>query len=331
MAGRKRGTLSCRTAGTNSLPRKADGAQIILTPFLPVMSSPPRKRRRTATPAPGPAVPPPPPAPRYDFAALAAAHPDLLAPYLRPHARRPTVDFARAGATLAVTRAILRRHFRLSLALPPRHLVPAVPARAQYLAWAASLVGAARRARPASVLDVGTGPSAIYALLAARTLPDSWVVTATDVDPEALEHAAGNVARNELGGRVVVLPRTDADKVVPGPGYFAARGAPPLALVVCNPPFYDTRGTPAESPPPGTAAQLETPGGEVEFLLRLARDGREHGADVWFTGLVGIKSDLGALKRGLKGPGVCASQVSWVRLSPGARTVRWAVAWRYGV
>lgn len=292
-------------------------------------SSPPRKRRRASTPAPGIAVPQPAPAPRYDFAALATADPALLTPYLRRGARRVTVDFSIEGATLAVTRAILQHHFRLSLALPCGNLVPTVPARVQYLSWAASLLGDARRARSASLLDVGTGPSAIYALLAARTLPDCWDVTATDVDPVALEHAELNVARNELSARIHVLARSAADEVVPPPSYFSSRQAPPLALVVCNPPFYDTGETPAAAPAPGSRAQLETAGGEVAFLLRVARDGRAHGARVWFTGLVGVKSHLGALKRGLRSDIVRASEVAWVRLSAGGRTVRWAVAWRF--
>lgn len=291
--------------------------------------SPPRKRRRASTPGRGARVPPPAPAPRYDFAALAAAHPDILGPFVVRGARGATVDFSAPGATLAVTRATLRAHFRLSLTLPPGALVPTVPGRAQYLAWAAALVPAARAAERASLLDVGTGPAAVYALLAARTLPGCWAVTATDTDAGAAAAAAANVADNGLGGRVAVLARGAEDALVPPPACFARRGAPPLALVVCNPPFYGAGETPRDAPPPGTRAQLETPGGEVEFLLRLARDGRAHGAGPWFTSVVGVKSDLGAIKRGLRAPEVGAVDFAWVRLSPGGRTVRWAVAWRY--
>jgi 23S rRNA A1618 N6-methylase RlmF len=263
-------------------------------------------------------------APSYDFCALAA-----LSPTLRDHMRpgTNTVDFSRSGATLAVTTAILRHRYDLSIVLPAGHLVPTVPARRQYLSWAYGLLPPESRGGPACLLDVGAGPSAIYSLLACRTMPASWRVVATDVDPDAVSLARRNVSDNSLSARIAVLARTVTDSLVPESSAFPP-GAP-LRLTVCNPPWYDHGTVPDCRPPPGTSAQLETKGGELQFLSKLARDSRGI-PDVWFTSLVGIKADVEKIARDLRGPDVRASQVIKIELSPGGRTTRWAIGWKFG-
>lgn len=279
-----------------------------------------KKRRRSGALTQGIAQPPP--APRYDFGHLVSLHPEILAPFLRPSSSKPSVDFSLDGATLAVTRAILLHHFSLTLSLPPGHLVPTVPARQQYLSWAFSLVPG----KEGTLLDVGTGPSAIYALLGARTSP-KWRFVATDTDPVAVEFAEKNVADNDLSS-VSIVCRDRSDPLVPSETFFRERELPDLALTVCNPPFYDEGGTPVERAPPGTDAQLETRGGEVTFLERLGRHSRRQ-CGVWFTSLVGVKADLPDIISALRGESIGADQVVSVELSAGARTTRWAVGWRF--
>jgi 23S rRNA A1618 N6-methylase RlmF len=266
----------------------------------------------------------PSPAPSYDFGALAA-----LSPALRAHMRPGTdsIDFSRPGATLALSVAILRHRHNLSLTVPPGHLVPTVPARHQYLAWAHGLLSPEARSGGQTLLDIGTGPSAIYSLLACRTLPSSWRVVATDVDPDAVSFAHKNVADNGLTARVSVLLRRETDPLIPGAPYFPPDC--PLRLTVCNPPWYDLDKVPDVRPPPGTPAQLETAGGERQFLSKLALESRGT-PDIWFTSLVGIKADLPKIVGDLRGPRVRAVQVVTTELSPGGRTTRWAVAWRFG-
>lgn len=79
--------------------------------------------------------------------------------------------------------------------------------------WAVAL--AASRARPLTVLDVGTGSGAL-ALALARAMPDA-VVHATDVSPAALAVASDNAARLGLT-RAVRLHR--ADLLPPAPRLF---------------------------------------------------------------------------------------------------------------
>lgn len=267
-----------------------------------------------------------PPAVRYDFAALAAEYPELRA-FTRP--RKPSsVDFSRPGATLALTRTILRRHFDLELELPAGQLVPTVPARQQYLSWAFALLGDYREVEKmeCALLDVGTGPSAIYALLATRMTGEGWRVTATDIDADAIENATRNIVRNSLQEKIQLLLRTENDSLVPEADVFSQMGVP-LRLTVCNPPFYDEGRVPTTRPRPGTEYQLETHGGEFAFLCRLARESRAH-CNVWFTSLVGIKSDLAKIVQYLHSPAIGATQVVTTALAAGKRTSRWAIAWR---
>lgn len=288
----------------------------------------PLSRADSALVKPAPCAQPstaPPPV-RYDFAALAAAFPEL-GPFMR--SRKPSsVDFSRPGATLALTRAILSRHFGLQLQLPAGQLVPTVPARQQYLSWAHALLGHHRGENVATgtLLDIGTGPSAIYALLASRLFGEGWCVVATDIDQAAIASARENIALNSLEGTIELMQTQECESFVPEDDIFHRLGAP-LKLTVCNPPFYEEGQVPSARPRPGSDFQLETQGGEFAFLCRLARDSREH-CDVWFTSLVGIKSDLARIVQYLRSPDISAAQVVTTQLAAGKRTSRWAVAWR---
>lgn len=267
------------------------------------------------------------PAPRYDFAVLALKSTELqqFMHESGKRSKRKTVDFSRPGATLALARAILAQHFSLQLSLPPGQLVPTIPAREQYLSWAHSLVAEVDDA--STLLDIGTGPSAIYTLLAARKFRgDNWKFIGTDIDRIAVAYALDNVSRNKLCSRITVLSRDAKDCLIPDPHSFTNA---PLRLTVCNPPFYDEGQTPSSRPPPGTGGQTETTGGEIAFLSRLAHESiRIPG--VWFTSLVGIKSDLSKIARTLRSAPICASRVVTVELAAGLRTRRWAVAWYFG-
>jgi 23S rRNA A1618 N6-methylase RlmF len=271
-------------------------------------------------------------APRYDFAALADILPELRA-FLKYSvnengSRRAVVDFSRPGATLALNKAILAHHLNLTLVLPEGHLIPTVPARQQYLLWALSLISSKprlQRTESPVMLDVGTGPSAIYCLLAARMLPAEWSFVGTEIDKDAISIARRNICENNLSDRIMLMPRDGSDPLVPDETSFAK----PLSLTVCNPPFYDEGSFPADLPRAGTRSQMETKGGELEFLQRMARDSRSR-PGIWFTSLIGIKSDVSELIQVLRAPGIQAPHVTSVRLAAGSRTVRWAVGWCFG-
>lgn len=307
-----------------------------------------------------------PAAPKYDFELLASCSEEFRACAKRSSSGKLVFDFSSRTTTLALTRAILRHHFRIELNIPHGHLIPTVPNRVQYLTWALSLppdpdsdsesnsdceggqnpeeTSGTESASPFCshvLLDIGTGPSAIYALLAARTAPKCRVI-ATDADLVAVLHASENVRLNNLSDviRICHVP-LNSDGT---PCFFPEiiRKAEPT-VVVCNPPFHSASNNDMSTAPrlktdrfishiddrAGTTEQLMTDGGESSFIIALANQSVQMSTVRWFTSLVGRKSDLARIVWHLRYR-LNALSVLSVTLSPGGRTVRWAVAWSFG-
>ena len=118
-----------------------------------------------------------------DFAALAARQP-LLAAYLEPPSGGggaggvARIDFRDAAATRALTAALLAEDFGVAWWLPDGHLCPALTGRCNYVHWLEDLLALSPPPRAADGrtrgLDIGTGASAIYALLGAAM--NGWCV-----------------------------------------------------------------------------------------------------------------------------------------------------------
>lgn len=307
-----------------------------------------------------------PAAPKYDFELLASFSEELYACAKHTNSGKLVFDFSSRTTTLALTRAILKHHFCIELNIPHGHLIPTVPNRVQYLTWALSLPSdpdsdsepdsesessqsleknpGAKFASPFCshvLLDIGTGPSAIYALLAARTISKCRVI-ATDADPVAVRHASENVRLNDLSDVIQVYHTPSNSDGTPCFFPETVRKAGPT-IVVCNPPFHsalnsDISPAPHLRPdsfksdvddPAGTTEQMMTHGGESSFIIALANQSVQMSTVRWFTSLVGRKSDLARITWHLRYR-LNALSVLSVTLSPGGRTVRWAVAWSFG-
>lgn len=281
-----------------------------------------------------------PAAPYYEFRSLLRADPSLRKYLCVGELGELTVHLESREATLAITRATLHHFFSLSFALPSDHLVPIVPGRVQYFRWAASLLPPDKDRTPLTCIDVGTGPSAIYALVGARIFPH-WRFIATDTDQVAVAVARGNVNANLLENSIRVVQTLPSDPLLddhlfthPHQQY-----APP-AITICNPPFFvHTNHPPHDHPhhqdddaraPAGTPTQMETPGGEAQFVRRLARDSVNVSYIGIFTSLIGLHSDVASLVDYIRGDAVRATHVISVTLDSGGRTKRWAIAWHFG-
>jgi release factor glutamine methyltransferase len=118
-----------------------------------------------------------------------------------------------------------REFYGLTLAVDRRVLVPR-PETELLVELALTHALAPDPARPLRIADVGTGSGAI-ALALAHHLPTAHIF-ATDMSREALDVAAANLARHNLGARVTLA---QGDLLAP-----MANG-PPLDLIVSNPPY----------------------------------------------------------------------------------------------
>ena len=126
---------------------------------------------------------------RTDWASLAATDPKLAA-CTATFKGETGVDWTRPEARAVVAEALLRHDFGITYHAAPGHLVPCVPNRVRYVAWAAKVAGDGAT----SALDVGCGASCIIALLAARCR--GWRVVASESDEKACAEAAALVAKN---------------------------------------------------------------------------------------------------------------------------------------
>jgi 23S rRNA A1618 N6-methylase RlmF len=112
--------------------------------------------------------------------------------------------------TIALTRALLQQLFRLRLPyLDEEHLCPPVPNRFFYLHWIHTHLLARDQNEQHLVhvqrcgLDIGSGASCIYSLLAARFF--RWTMATSEIDPKAVALARANVSANHLGNAITVL------------------------------------------------------------------------------------------------------------------------------
>jgi 23S rRNA (adenine1618-N6)-methyltransferase len=281
----------------------------------------------------------------HDFDRLAAASPGLRAHLRRAPHGGLTVDFADPLAVRALNRALLADAYGVEAwDLPPGYLCPPVPGRADYVHHAADLLaldhaGRVPRGPEVRVLDVGTGASAIYALVGHREY--GWSFVGTDVDAAALAAAARVLAANAgLADAVSLRLQRDPRAVFEGVVLAGER----FDLVMCNPPFHASARAAVEAAREkwrklgraaagtarnfgGRSAELWCEGGEAGFLRRMAAESAAFAGQVrWFTALVSSADTLPAVQAALRRAG--AKDVRVVPMAQGQKRSRF-VAWSF--
>ena len=180
-----------------------------------------------------------------DFAALAARD-TRLAPFLYASGSdRVALDFSDPAALAALTGALLAVDWGVpAWSCPLSRLVPALPSRLSYVLWVQDLLAARLRGRPllprhASPqptpprplgIDVGTGASAILALLCASAA--GFRTIATEEDELSAQWASRNTAASSAGGAHASLIRVVRVIGVGGGEEGAASGDVPA--LVCD-------------------------------------------------------------------------------------------------
>ncbi|KAI9435810.1 S-adenosyl-L-methionine dependent methyltransferase [Lactarius indigo] len=273
-----------------------------------------------------------------DFESLAHAYPPLQLHVIRsPEDGSPTIDFHDEAAQRRLTQALLFRDFDIQLEIPDDRLCPPVPNRLNYVLWLQDILShsSLQEQSPTSIrgIDIGTGASAIYPLLACRLSPN-WRIVATDVDSVSLASAQANVDRNGLSERISVL-RADPT----GPILFPLTQDPAVSFdfSMCNPPFYASAeevarsaATKALSPNAvctGAEVEMITAGGEEGFVSRMVRESLALGERCrWYTSMLGKQSSLTALVSLLRAHSI--TNYALTELVQG-HTRRWALAWSF--
>ena len=241
-----------------------------------------------------------------------------------------------------LTRSILRADFSLQLELPPDRLCPPVPVRWNYVHWIQELLDTTSENygerydadRDVIGIDIGTGASAIYPLLACGTRP-RWRMLGTDVDAHSLDYAKQNVTANNLAKRIR-LSRSETAEAPLLP--LDKLGIEELDFCMTNPPFYSSQedmlasyGAKAAAPSAictGAENEMICPDGDVGFVSRIIDESLQLKERVrWYTAMLGRLGSLQAVIEKLKKEGITNWAVTC--LQAGRKTKRWAVAWSF--
>ncbi|MBD1577723.1 MULTISPECIES: 23S rRNA (adenine(1618)-N(6))-methyltransferase RlmF [Vibrio] len=194
---------------------------------------------------------------RYDFDALEKAHP-ALAPFviMNPHGDR-SVTFSDPKAVLALNEALLKAYYGLDFwQIPPNHLCPPIPGRADYIHYLADLLAEEQQLqldeaqstpqddddefeprgnsnRAPMILDIGTGANCIYPILGSTSY--DWKFVGTDIDPVSIKSAQWVIKANKkLNGKIKLRLQQDKDSIFHG----VIKPQDQFAISMCNPPFH---------------------------------------------------------------------------------------------
>ncbi|MDP3541564.1 MAG: 23S rRNA (adenine(1618)-N(6))-methyltransferase RlmF [Elusimicrobiota bacterium] len=248
---------------------------------------------------------------RYDFDLLVKLSPELEGvAYLNPSGE-PTIDFTDPGSVLILNRALLRTCYGIAFwDLPPGYLCPPIPGRADYIHFAADLIGG-RRGESVRVLDVGVGANCVYPIIGRAEY--GWRFVGSDIDRAALAAAQRIVDANPvLAGGVELRLQTSPASMFSG----VVNAGESFGLTLCNPPFHASLDEAREASREkwaklgrsrdtgrnfgGAENELWHPGGEEAFARRLIEESAAFAGQVrWFTVLISKASSLRAVEAAL--------------------------------
>eukprot|EP00466_Bigelowiella_natans_P017952 jgi/Bigna1/88320/estExt_fgenesh1_pg.C_300147 len=256
---------------------------------------------------------------------------DFFATHMRvnPDTGRPYIRFNDPKATIALTRALLKKDFNLEWQIPPGRLCPPVPNRLNYVLWLQDLLKLnkpSKENQPVVGIDIGTGANCIYPLLG-TSLCKSWSFIATDADEKALEIAKMNVDANHLQSRIQLRKVDQSARLQAA---LKSEDGDQIAFCMCNPPFFgstlDIKQT-NDATLVGTKEELVCEGGEEKFVEGIIQDSIRLKHRVrWYTTMLGKKSSVKTVLRMLREADV-KNVVTTAFLQ--GRTSRWGVGWCY--
>ncbi|MGQ9720728.1 MAG: RlmF-related methyltransferase [Candidatus Jordarchaeum sp.] len=184
-------------------------------------------------------------------------YPELVTPYLKK-LDPPKLDFKNKRALAIYNKIIAREVLGIELSFPFKGLIPAVMSRFEFVKMAVK--------PQESVLDIGTGSSAVCAIIAAKHLMAE--VYATEMIDEYYESAKRNILENSLHERIHLIKSSGEiiEGVIPKNLNFDA--------IISNPPYLPSKTTLSDKKFGGSAAEL-IGGGKTgaEFSLKIIREG----------------------------------------------------------
>ncbi|KAI9336819.1 ribosomal RNA large subunit methyltransferase F-like protein, partial [Obelidium mucronatum] len=215
-----------------------------------------------------------------DFKELSDEYPNLSKYVHRTKAGVHAIDFKNPKALRELTAAVLWIKFQLRLEVPLDTLLPPIPNRLGYVAWTEHLTRRIAGWERCSLdgfihgIDIGTGASCIYPLLACRrnTL---LRFLALDIDSRQIDYAKENVKLNSFTDVISVVLNEEKNHILPK----MLLGDTKYAFCMCNPPFYRNTAESHRVKINETSnsfcrsrTEMITEGGELGFLKKLLKE-----------------------------------------------------------
>lgn len=287
----------------------------------------------------------------YDFEKLIVSYPPLKN-FTKPNAYGNTsIDYSDPEGVKTLNAALLYTYYGIShWSLPKGALCPPIPGRVDYIHYIADLLGvsAVNPTKATTLLDIGTGASGIYPLLACQIY--GWNCVATDISTESLKNVKSIVANNpNIKGGLELRKQNDKNHIFTG----IIKTDDFFDVSVCNPPFHASlndamkgslrkvnnlarnRGekvnTSKKSPAAlnfgGQGAELWCDGGEQLFLKKMISESKLFATQCrWFTSLVSKIENVQPAKKQLEGLG--AADIKEIKMVQGNKTTR-VLAWTF--
>jgi 23S rRNA (adenine1618-N6)-methyltransferase len=281
----------------------------------------------------------------YDFKQLCKSSPGLKAFVSLNQYNDESIDFSNPDAVKALNKALLKYFYGVDhWDIPEGYLCPPIPGRADYIHYAADLLGEVNhgnvpRGRKIHVLDIGMGANCVYPLIGSSVY--DWQFVGSDIDPVAISSAKEIVSLNE-GFRDKIIFRLQTNKANIFKGII--KQGEGFDITICNPPFHASLQEAQASTASkwkklgiskqatalnfgGQKTELWCYGGEAGFIRRMVEQSALVAQQcLWFSTLVSKKDTLPIIYRELKK--VKALDVKTISMTHGQKTSR-IVAWTF--
>ncbi|KAF2883512.1 hypothetical protein ILUMI_22685 [Ignelater luminosus] len=270
-----------------------------------------------------------------NFKQLAIDFPEFRAYVKQDVSGKVAIDFKDIKALRALTCTLLKKDFGLDVEIPLTRMIPTVPLRLNYILWIEDLLSISGELDNINGIDIGTGASCIYPLLAAKS--KGWSMLASDVDKESLDFAKNNIERNCLSNLITVKHVSETTRLKEAINDDPTKK---FDFCMCNPPFFSStqelnptyKARRPDRPRPrnafcATTGEVVADGGEVNFIKKLIEESQELERRIKiYTSMIGHKSNLSPLKNLLREADVVSfKQTEFYQ----GHTTRWALAWTY--
>ena len=283
---------------------------------------------------------------RYDFKKLIEVCPEL-AKFVRVNKFNiESIDFSNSLAVKFLNEALLNCFYGVSIwDIPAGYLCPPIPGRADYIHYAADLLGISNsgnfpRGRNVKVLDIGVGANCVYPIIGVSEY--DWQFVGVDIDPMAIKSAeeiihSNDFLKNKVECRLQGSEKNILKNVIKENEFFD--------LIICNPPFHASieealagterkwRNLKVQKKDKhmlnfgGQNAELWCDGGEVKFVRTMIEQSPMFASQcLWFTSLISKSEHLQMIYEALKS--VHAIEVKTIEMAQGNKISRF-VAWTF--